>query len=65
MNSIYSGPHHFLISSYSKVGALHALKFMRASLGFFSHGAAITCGGLDPDDDRLDTCEEFDPKNNR
>ncbi len=50
---------------YSKVGALHVLKFMRASLGFFSHGAAITCGGLDPNDQRLDTCEEFDPKNNR
>jgi hypothetical protein len=33
--------------------------------GFFSHGAAITCGGWDLDQQELQTCEEFNPINNR
>jgi hypothetical protein len=41
------------------------LKILRKFSGFFSHNAAITCGGLDPEDNLLDTCLEFNPVNNR
>jgi hypothetical protein len=44
---------------------MHVLNFMMAIPGFFSHGAAITCGGLDRINDKLDTCQEFNPVNNR
>jgi hypothetical protein len=44
---------------------MHVLNFMMDIPGFFSHGAAITCGGLDPEYYKLDTCQEFNPANNR
>ncbi len=44
---------------------LHALKSMITFSGFFSHGAAITCGGWDFQNEELQTCEEFNHINNR
>jgi hypothetical protein len=48
-----------------KCKMLQATAMVISLLGFFSKGAAITCGGYDFEDFASSTCHEFNPNNNR